>query len=234
MKLETEISVKNSNLLKIAVETKEAIENTNNKGQNLDKDLRDGVKSLKKRSKDGELVITETDKSGKFCVFSMEEYMKAGEVHTRNDEKIDEKELKKVQNTLNATCSMFLKVFRVGENSDHVERHRTNHINQSVNPSAMRLTLKDHKGLENIKTRPLCGPGMNTNLSNLLSDILEAIANNMPQTWEQCSTESVLGKVDKHNKLVDEGLATENCREILEELVDGIWGVSKVELEVED
>ena len=71
------------------------------------------------------------------CVFSMEEYIAAGEAHTRNDKKIDEKELKEVQKTLNATCSMFLKVFRVGENSDHVERHRTNHINQSVNPSAM-------------------------------------------------------------------------------------------------
>ena len=35
VKLETEISVKNSSLLKIATETKEAIENTSNKGQNL-------------------------------------------------------------------------------------------------------------------------------------------------------------------------------------------------------
>ena len=43
---------------------------------------------------------------------------------------------------------MFLKIFRVGENIDHVERHRTNYINQSANPSAMQLLLKDQKGLE--------------------------------------------------------------------------------------
>ena len=153
-------------------------------------------------------MIAENDKCGKFYMFSMEEYIKAGEVHTKNDKKVDEKELKEIQKTLNATCSMFLKIFKVGESSDHVERHRTNHINQSANPSAMRLLLKDHKGLEKIHTRRLNGPGMNTNLSNLLSDVFEPIANNMPKSWEQCSTESVLGKVDKHNKLVDEGLAT--------------------------
>ena len=93
----------------------------------------------------------------------MEEYINAGEIHTRNDKKIDEKELKEVQKTLNATCSMLLKIFKVRENSDHVERHRTNHINQSVNPSAMRLLLKDHKGLEKVHTRRLNGPSMNTN-----------------------------------------------------------------------
>ena len=48
MKLETEIAIKSSRLLKVAVDTKEVIENTSNKGQNLDKDLRDGIKSLKK------------------------------------------------------------------------------------------------------------------------------------------------------------------------------------------
>ena len=160
MKLETEISIKSSRLLKVAIDTKEVIENSSNKGQNLDKDLRDGIKSLKKRSKDGEIVIAETDKSGKFCVFSMEEYIKAGEVHTKNDKKIDEKELKEIQKTLNATCSMFLKIFKVGESSDHVERHRTNYINQSANPSAMKILLKDHKGLEKIHTRRLNGPGL--------------------------------------------------------------------------
>ena len=90
--------------MKIAVDTKEVIENVSNKGQNLDKDSRDGIKSLKKQSKDGEIVIAETDKSGKFCVFSMEEYLKAGEVHTKNDKKVDEKELREIQKTLNVTC----------------------------------------------------------------------------------------------------------------------------------
>ena len=160
-------------------------------------------------------MIAETDKSGKFCVFSMEEYIKAGEVHTKNDKKVDEKELKEIQKTLNATCSMFLKIFKVGESSDQVERHRTNYINQSANPSAMKILLKDHKGLEKIHTRRLNGPGMNINISNLLSEILEPVADNMPQTWEQCSTESVLARIDKCNKLIDEELANKNCKEIM-------------------
>ena len=97
IKLETQISIKSSRLLKVANETKEVIENTSDKGQNLDKGLRDGIKSLKKRSEEGEIVITETDKSGKLCVFSMEEYIAAGEVHTSKDKKIDEEDLKDIQ-----------------------------------------------------------------------------------------------------------------------------------------
>ena len=92
--------------------------------------------------------------------------------------------------------------------------------------------LKTTKGLEIVKTRPLNGPGMNTNLSNVLSDIFEPIANNMPDSWEQCSTESVLGIFDKHNKLVDTELAAVNCKEILEDLVDEIWGTQNAEDEV--
>ena len=38
-------------------------------------------------------------------------------------------------------------------------------------------------------------------------------------------------RIDKYNKLVDEELANENCREILEEMVDEIWGVSNAGLE---
>ena len=47
---ETEISIRKGRLMKIAEETREVLEKENNKAQNLDKDLRDGIKSLKKRS----------------------------------------------------------------------------------------------------------------------------------------------------------------------------------------
>ena len=38
-----------------------------------------GLKKLRKRVQDGQLVVVKTDKSGKFCLMSMEEYRRAGQ-----------------------------------------------------------------------------------------------------------------------------------------------------------
>ena len=47
-----------------------------------------GLEKLKKRVKAGELVVVRTDKSGKFSIMSIEEYRRAGEVHTINDSEV--------------------------------------------------------------------------------------------------------------------------------------------------
>jgi hypothetical protein len=47
-----------------------------------------GLKKLKKKVKEGELVIVKSDKSGKFSVMSMNEYRRAGEDHTRKDREV--------------------------------------------------------------------------------------------------------------------------------------------------
>ena len=47
-----------------------------------------GLEKLKKRVVDGVLVIVKTDKSGKFSIMSMEEYERAGAVHTRKDTEV--------------------------------------------------------------------------------------------------------------------------------------------------
>ena len=89
---------------------------------------------------------------------------------------IDEKELRKVERKLNAASSMFIKIFRVGENRAHTERHRSNFITHFANPSQMKLLHKYHKGPGTKKMRRLNGPGMNVAVSNLLADLLEPIA----------------------------------------------------------
>ena len=62
-------------------------ENCNCKGDqpsNLSKSEQEGLKSLRKRLADGDLVILPTDKSGRFAVMSTQTYMKAGQVHSSN------------------------------------------------------------------------------------------------------------------------------------------------------
>ena len=46
---------------------------------NLSMGEKRGLKSLRKRVADGEIVVCQTDKSGMFCVLPREQYMEAGE-----------------------------------------------------------------------------------------------------------------------------------------------------------
>ena len=94
------MDTKNEALIEMRRGTNEKIykdftkEKCNKKGEvkgNLDDDERDGLKSLQKKIKDGVLVILKSDKSGKLCAVSMEEYVKMGEVHTSKDEEISRK-----------------------------------------------------------------------------------------------------------------------------------------------
>ena len=45
---------------------------------NLSKSEQAGFKSLKKRVERNEIIITETDKSKRFCILKKEQYLKAG------------------------------------------------------------------------------------------------------------------------------------------------------------
>ena len=67
--------------------------------------------------------------------------------------------MKSVQRTLNAACSLFIKIFKVGESADQVDRHRANVINHSVNPSAMKILHKDHKKGGKVQVMGLNGLG---------------------------------------------------------------------------
>ena len=60
-----------------------------------------GLKSLKKRVADGDIVICQTDKSGKFCVLTREQYLEAGKVHVDKDRKVDLEEQKEIERAVN-------------------------------------------------------------------------------------------------------------------------------------
>ena len=68
--------------------TKKELEETKGgKTSTLTKGERMGLESLKKRIKEGEIVVVETDKSGKFSVMNQDEYLQAGDLHVVNDRK---------------------------------------------------------------------------------------------------------------------------------------------------
>ena len=83
-----------------------------------------GLKSLKKRVAEREIVICQTDKSGRFSVMTMADYEYAGSKHVKKDQEVTLEFVQQNQDILNGHCSMWLKMFLVGRNWGHEDRHR--------------------------------------------------------------------------------------------------------------
>ena len=59
------------------------------KNDNLMKEKKAGLKSLKKRIKEGFVVVCSTDKSSRFAGMSLEEYEEVGKKHADKDQEVD-------------------------------------------------------------------------------------------------------------------------------------------------
>ena len=83
-------------------------DNCNKKGEqasNLTEEQQQGLKSLKTRIKNKEIVVLKTDKSGKLCVATMEDYIKMGQKHTNKDKLVYRREIQEIEKNINGhTC----------------------------------------------------------------------------------------------------------------------------------
>ena len=168
---------------------------------------RRGLKSLRKRVADGEIVCMQTDKSGKFALMDMDTYVKAGSVHTDKDCRVTWDDVSDNQQHLNGHISMLLKVFKVGESWRHYDRMRETMLNHSMVVCPLYLLFKDHKGWSWKKgtappTRPVASGsvGMNLHLSEMVSQVLEPLANSWVGGLETISCEDMLSRFDKLNE----------------------------------
>ena len=78
--------------------------NTNLKGEqksNLTKAEEKGLKSLQKRINDEEIVVLKADKSSRFVVTTLENYLEMGREHTDKDEEVDWEEVKNMERKIN-------------------------------------------------------------------------------------------------------------------------------------
>ena len=104
-----------------------------------------GLKSLKKRVRDGTLIISDTDKSKKFALLTPEQYLAAGEVHTSKDLEISPSEIKKIKNVVNDHTWWFKTIMNVRSNWSHEDRISKNVIDKGEQACQMVLLIKDHK-----------------------------------------------------------------------------------------
>ena len=90
---------------------------------------RNGLKKLKKKISETDLVIGKTDKTGKLCALNLEEYRKGGLEHTQKDKEINRQDTKKIQRILNGHTSSWGKMTNMGKDNIQKQRIRNNMMN---------------------------------------------------------------------------------------------------------
>ena len=153
------------------------------------------------------MVVLPTDKSGRFGIMSLENYLKAGGKHTQKDEEVGMNIIVKTQAELNGNVSMMIKFFKMGKIWNQVDRVRKTMINKSLTLCPMYLTYKDHKGWVGADgspppTRPIAGgnTGMNIHISEILSEIVEPMVDAYKGANEIISTEDMKAQIEILNQ----------------------------------
>ena len=174
---------------------------------NLNTSEKRGLKSLKKRVEEGEVVVMTTDKTSNFAVLGRERYIEAGLSHTGGDRVVTWEDMKSAQREVNGHISMLIKVFKIGKNWSHGERIRESMLGDSRETCPIHLLYKDHKGWDPSKggvppTRQVAGGnrGVNLYLSEIVSDILEPLVGMIEGGREVISMEDLAANIEDMNK----------------------------------
>ena len=113
---------------------------------NLNNHEINGLKSLKKRVNNGEIVVIPTDKSGNLAIMTQSAYLAAGLKHTVADKEVGWPIIKESQKELNGHVSMMVKTFKMGSYWDHGSRIRETTMGEGLSTCPLSLLFKDHKG----------------------------------------------------------------------------------------
>ena len=167
-------------------------ENTNSRGEqesNLTKQEKSGMRSIKERLKKEEIIIMKTDKSNRFVVTNVEEYLKMGEAHVSKDKEISRNEVQEIQKIVNGHSMAFSLIFNSGQDHNHTARIIRSKNSNSENQASLNLLYKDHK--EGRKTRPVATGNQSGNLglSNAVSEVLEAVARTQETPYSAISSD---------------------------------------------
>ena len=82
---------------------------------NLTAGERRGLKDLQKRVKDGEIIICQTDKSGRLAVLSRSQYIESGNKHLKDTTEVNLRFAETNQSVLNGHISWWAEILNIGE-----------------------------------------------------------------------------------------------------------------------
>ena len=153
-----------------------------------------------------EILICQTDKTGRFCILTAEQYLEAGKIHTQKDLEVEIEDAEEIQRILNGNMRWLAKAVNLSIDWDQEERALKNLLNHGLAVCPMTLLIKDHKVWDITKDAPPSrsvmggNKGGNTNISEIISIVLEPIANSQPGSLEENATDGFLANVTKLNK----------------------------------
>ena len=195
------------------------------KKENISKVEKEGLRKLKQRRNDGEIVITTTDKSGKLAVVETELYKSAVQVHLK-DPCITPDEMREKETLLNRHALQIVKALKMGTYHGGTEEKQEDRMNGAFmsvggRPGPLYVLVKDHKATEEGSqmppTRPVCnakgGPG--ARLSNLLSIILNRATDSMGAKTECMSTEEALSGLLDCNRRIKAGALGDKAKDAI-------------------
>ena len=162
-----------------------------------------GLKSLQEMIKKQEIVVLKSDKSGNFLVVGPGESLAMGAAHIGEDPLLKAGEAESTQILINELTSAWGKILGIGEAWKHSRRFTETTINSTANVPSLSILVKDHKSVgegELPKSRPVCSSGesMELHLQNLISEVLEPVANNNGGV-KAMSSEDMLASIDRLN-----------------------------------
>ena len=159
------------------------------------------MRNLKTRIKKEGLVCSQTDKTGRLTIDTLENVARKMEKHVQNDKVIDEKKVKTVENRLNNHMEWWIRILQPGKYNNQTRRVKSNLITKDNQIPILRGTSKDHKvAVEEIigpDLRPIMGAivGPNIGLSELGSMVVRRIAENADMGLVATSTEEVVNRI---------------------------------------
>ena len=141
---EAGIEIRRQNLRKTVREYRENVKDGKGASKsNLTQNEQAGLKSLKRRLMDGEIIIMRSDKSSKLAITDVETYLKLGEKHIKKDKEITLKEVAGMEKDVNGHTAMCIKMTGMGKGWGQGDSTRT--ITRSKTLVSLFLQLKDHK-----------------------------------------------------------------------------------------
>ena len=141
-----------------------------------------------------------TDKSGKLCICTRDEYKAMGEKHTNKDDRIERKGIIETEKNLNGHVFFWAKMWGSGDSHGQRDRIIDSKVVSSEQLASLYLMYKDHKK-EKGTTRPVVtGCTSNTKgFSNSVSDLLESVNKAKEGGYEVISGEDMLAKIENYN-----------------------------------
>ena len=188
------------------------------------------LKKLCQRIKAGEIVVTKTDKSGRFFVSKTEDYEEKGRVHVGTDREIGRKEVSRIETRLNTLTEVWVKAFNVGEDhgDNNVVRVRKGYTTNAGVVPPMYTMPKDHKpktpGTPWPQSRPVCAASAaaNSRSGDMVTRFVEALADGVEGSAECKSGEDMMAVMQQTNQKLKEEARRKSTGKIASKVVEDL------------